>query len=63
MNDSNRLERLPVDTASVDDVPPGAWERDLSMGPVYERIRSHPQARARYETAREQIDQHQTTLV
>lgn len=61
MNDSNRLERLPVDTASVDDVPPGGWERDLSMGPAYERIRSHPQARARYEAAREQIDQHQAT--
>lgn len=61
MNGGERLEQLPAGTASVDDVPPGAWERDLSMGPVYERIRSHPQARARYEAAREQIDQHQAT--
>ena len=61
MNDGARLERLPVDTASVDDVPPDAWEQDLSMGPVYERIRSHPQARARYEAALAQIDQPQAT--
>ena len=44
MNDSERLEQLPVDTAGLDDVPPDALERDLSMGPVLERIRSHPDA-------------------
>ena len=62
MNDSERLEQIPVDTADVDDVPPGAWERDLSMGPLHERIRSHPQARARYEAVREEIERHQATL-
>ena len=62
MNDDERLERIPVDTAGIDDVPPDAWEQDLSMGPVYEWIRSHPQARARYEAVREEIEQHQATL-
>ncbi|WP_419854062.1 XRE family transcriptional regulator [Candidatus Poriferisodalis sp.] len=62
MNDSERLEQVPVDTASVDDVQPDAWERDLSMGPVFERIRSHPEARAHYEAIRGQIEQHQATL-
>ena len=52
MNDSERLQQLPVDTAGLDDVPPGAWERDLSLGPVLERIRTHPKARARYEALR-----------
>ena len=62
MNDSERLQQLPVDTAGLDDVPPDAWARDLSLGPVLERIRTHPKARARYEALRDQIDQHQATL-
>lgn len=61
-NDTERTEQIPVDTAGVDDVPPDAWERDLSTGPVLERIRSHPCARARYEAVRERIEQHQATL-
>lgn len=62
MNDSKRREQIPVDTADVDDVPPEAWERDLSLGVVFERIRSHPEAQAHYEEVREQIEQHQATL-
>ncbi|MCY4519131.1 MAG: XRE family transcriptional regulator [Acidimicrobiaceae bacterium] len=62
MNDSEQLQQLPVDTAGLDDVQPDAWERDLSLGPVLERIRSNPKARARYEALRDQIDQHQATL-
>lgn len=62
MNDSERPEQIPVDTADVDDVPLGAWERDLSMGPVHERIQSHPEARARYEAVRAEIERHQATL-
>lgn len=62
MYDSERLEQIPVDTADIDDVPPGAGERDLSMGPVHERIQSHPEARARYEAVRAEIKRHQATL-
>jgi len=62
MSDSDQLDSIPVDTAIVDDVPPDAWERDLSMASVYERIRSHPEAQAHYEAVREQIEQHQATL-
>lgn len=62
MNDSKLREQMPVDTASVEDVPPEAWKRDLSLGPVFERIRSHPEAQSHYEAVREQIEQHQATL-
>lgn len=60
MNHSKRREQMPVDTASVDDVPPEAWERDLSLGPVFERIRSQPRAQAHYEAVRAQLERTST---
>ena len=62
MNAKNKTSIVPVDEATIDEVPDSAWESDERPDRFYDRIRQDPKATARFESVLAEIAEHQATL-
>ena len=62
MTAKKKTSIVPVDGATIDEVPDSAWERDDRPDRFYDRIRQDPKAAARFESVLAEIAEHQATL-
>ena len=54
--------QLPADEASLDEVPPDAWQHKITPGAIYDEVKADPRARGRMEAVLTEINERQATL-